>query len=70
MSLLVTEVSGQPIDIDECADDNGGCADTCTNKDGTFECGCPPGYALGPNFVNCTGKTVLTTLFLTCMNAI
>ena len=41
------------IDIDECADENGGCSDTCTNTDGTFTCGCPDGQELAADFRNC-----------------
>ena len=31
-------------DIDECADDNGGCEHLCINKPGTFMCDCRKGY--------------------------
>ena len=41
------------IDIDECADENGGCSDTCTNMVGTFTCGCPDGQELAADFRNC-----------------
>ena len=33
-------------DIDECATNNGGCAQVCTNTDGGFTCSCNPGYAI------------------------
>ena len=33
-------------DIDECANDNGNCSDTCVNNVGSFKCTCPDGYAL------------------------
>jgi len=29
------------VDVDECAEDNGGCSHTCTNLNGTYECSCP-----------------------------
>ncbi len=32
------------IDVDECAEDNGGCDDICVNKPGTFMCGCSRGF--------------------------
>ena len=35
-----------PIDIDECATDNGGCQATCTNELGSYSCGCPVGFML------------------------
>ena len=31
-------------DIDECIDENGGCSQTCTNTEGSFNCGCNIGY--------------------------
>jgi uncharacterized protein (TIGR03382 family) len=40
-------------DIDECATDNGGCAQTCTNSAGSYTCGCTPGYALAGDGVSC-----------------
>ena len=33
-------------DIDECASNNGGCHQVCTNTEGSFECACDPGYTL------------------------
>jgi hypothetical protein len=43
-------------DIDECASNNGGCADhvTCANTPGSFQCGdCAPGY-IGGGLQGCT----------------
>jgi uncharacterized protein (TIGR03382 family) len=40
-------------DIDECATNNGGCAQTCTNSAGSYTCGCNPGYALAGDGVSC-----------------
>ncbi|XP_069613631.1 growth arrest-specific protein 6 isoform X2 [Ranitomeya imitator] len=34
------------IDIDECADKNGGCSHYCANKPGTYHCFCRSGYFL------------------------
>ena len=44
-------------DIDECAENNGGCDEhaTCNNMPGSFNCTCNPGYT-GDGF-NCTGMT-------------
>ena len=39
-------------DIDECADNNGGCAQICDNGPGGYLCGCEGGYTL-----NADGKT-------------
>ncbi|XP_058122985.1 uncharacterized protein LOC131293979 [Anopheles ziemanni] len=30
-------------DVDECAENNGGCEQTCINKPGSYECSCEPG---------------------------
>ncbi|KFB47089.1 AGAP005714-PA-like protein [Anopheles sinensis] len=30
-------------DIDECAENNGGCEQTCINKPGSYDCACEPG---------------------------
>ena len=40
-------------DIDECATNNGGCTQTCTNTAGSYTCGCNPGYALAGDGVSC-----------------
>ena len=45
-------------DIDECATNNGGCTQTCTNTIGDFMCSCRPGYD-EPNPNQCVGKTLL-----------
>ena len=44
-------------DIDECADDNSGCSQICTNIPGSFECQCRDGYHLIENSTTrCTGN--------------
>ena len=40
-------------DIDECANGNGGCAQTCTNTDGGFACSCNAGYILNADNQSC-----------------
>jgi len=44
-------------DIDECAENNGGChaQAVCNNTEGSFTCTCNPGYT-GDGF-NCTGMS-------------
>ena len=32
------------IDVNECAVNNGGCDQVCTNTQGSYQCGCNPGY--------------------------
>ena len=51
------------LDIDECAEDNGGCSHTCTNTGGSFKCSCPDGYLLLDDEKNCSGTC--TTIFHT-----
>ena len=43
-------------DVDECATNNGGCAQTCTNTVGSFVCSCPSGYTLASNGLTCDGE--------------
>ena len=50
-------------DIDECADENGGCEDICINTYGAFYCYCENyGYVVHENGKNCTGKTLIFQL--------
>ena len=42
-------------DINECADDNGGCQHICNNTGGSFHCSCNPGYSLNEGGKNCIG---------------
>uniref|UniRef100_A0A182SAJ4 EGF-like domain-containing protein n=1 Tax=Anopheles maculatus TaxID=74869 RepID=A0A182SAJ4_9DIPT len=44
-------------DIDECAENNGGCEQTCINKPGSYECSCEPGLQIDTlNGHTCIGK--------------
>ena len=43
------------IDINECSDDNGGCAQSCTNTPGSYYCSCGSGYSLDLDGQGCTG---------------
>ncbi|XP_041970874.1 tolloid-like protein 1 isoform X2 [Aricia agestis] len=40
-------------DVDECADNNGGCQHECHNTLGSFECACHSGFTLHPNKRDC-----------------
>ena len=33
-------------DVDECQNNNGGCAQSCVNNRGSFRCQCQAGFAL------------------------
>ena len=44
------------IDIDECQTNNGGCNQTCTSMNGSFECSCGKGYTLAVDNLDCDGK--------------
>ncbi|CAG9559561.1 unnamed protein product [Danaus chrysippus] len=41
------------IDVDECADNNGGCEHECHNTLGGYECACHSGFTLHPNKHDC-----------------
>lgn len=41
------------IDVDECADNNGGCQHECFNTLGGYECACHSGFTLHPNKHDC-----------------
>ena len=44
------------LDIDECQTSNGGCSQTCTNTDGSFQCSCNAGYTLAADNSSCNGN--------------
>jgi len=43
-------------DINECMTGNHGCNHACMNNNGSFTCGCYPGYALSEDGKTCKGK--------------
>ena len=44
------------IDTNECANNNGGCDQTCNNTDGSYECQCNDGYYLDDDNHGCSGR--------------
>ena len=42
------------VDINECAEYNGGCEHNCTNTNGSYSCICRAGYKLTEDEHNCT----------------
>lgn len=40
-------------DVDECAEGNGGCQQTCVNMMGSYECHCRDGFFLSDNQHTC-----------------
>ena len=49
-------------DIDDCAVNNGGCAQVCLNTLGSFSCACVNGFQLSGDGRNCSGKYTIVTL--------
>ena len=43
------------IDTDECSNNNGGCAQNCTNTVGSYVCSCSSGYNLNSDQHACNG---------------
>lgn len=50
----VAATSDACVDVNECASNNGGCAQACTNSLGGFTCSCSAGYALAGDARGCT----------------
>ena len=47
------------IDINECATNNGGCAQTCNNTVGSYQCSCGTGYTLNSDGHACDGRILI-----------
>ena len=44
-------------DVDECADQNGGCSHNCSNTAGSYYCSCLSGYTLNTtDNTSCDGR--------------
>ena len=65
MSMCIIVVSVCTSDINECQTDNGGCTQTCSNTDGSYQCSCDKGYELTEDRHTCIGKKRCCSQFLT-----
>ena len=48
-------------DVDECAENIDGCAQTCFNTEGSYACSCNAGYRLAGDRHGCDGRPGYTT---------
>ena len=46
-------------DVDECDMGTDGCAQNCSNTNGSFVCSCDVGYVLDDDDLDCLGKVSL-----------
>ena len=42
--------------LDECGEDTDGCAQNCTNNNGSSLCSCGTGYSLGEDNLRCDDR--------------
>ena len=56
---LIRHFISYMLDINECATNNGGCSQNCTNTFGSFVCSCMAGYTLGADSRSCNGTYVI-----------
>ena len=52
-------------DVDECDGVTHGCAQICTNTEGSYNCSCNPGFELANDQRLCDGKKLF--ILLTCV---
>ena len=57
--LIVFAGKGDGWYTNECNTNNGGCAQTCTNTEGSFMCSCGSGFQLASNGLDCDGMALL-----------
>ena len=53
-------------DTVECDEDNGGCAQNCSNAVGSYGCSCRTGYTLDTDNHACNGKYNLLKMLIVC----
>ena len=70
VAIKYTYIHSLHPDINECSEENGGCSQTCTNTEGSFNCGCNTGFVLDSDGATCNGEYYMkhTHMFiLICM---
>ena len=60
------EVTGECVDVDECASDGVDCPQGCVNTEGGYECGCEPGFELEGDGITCVSEPGCETTFGGC----
>ena len=53
------------IDINECREGTDGCAQICTDSEGSYSCSCETGYNLAEDKHGCNGKNTCSAI--SCM---
>ena len=53
------------LDINECANQNGGCNHVCSNNNGSYACSCRAGFFLDADKKSCSGKRKRRIFFFT-----
>ncbi|XP_075921830.1 oncoprotein-induced transcript 3 protein isoform X1 [Petromyzon marinus] len=54
--MLLAEDGNTCMDVNECEEANGGCAEVCVNLRASFRCECPVGQVLSPDGRSCLGE--------------
>ena len=57
-STYYDSVVDLPLEVDECATNNGGCSHTCADTEESYYCECPTGYTLAGDNHSCVGKSL------------
>ena len=55
MYMLIMNCINYVSDVNECAVDNAGCQQVCTNIPGSYMCSCNDGFQLDEDKHNCSG---------------
>ena len=58
---IMTSLTGHDVifaDTNECLTNNGWCAHTCSDTDGSYICSCRDGFTLASNGHDCDGESI------------